>query len=188
MADYAIVSLADAKLALDITGTDSDDKLTALIDRLTEVFEREFHWYFGPSRERVEVMCGTGTPKMFLGWPFLDTFALECRSYVGDAWETVETDDYEQRGRRVVRADGYVWTKGYDNFRATYNEGYAEVPGEIEQLALETISAVWRQSGSEGITSEKIGDYSYTLAATLRSLPDFDAVRGSYMRLRIGGC
>lgn len=195
MADYAIISLADVKLALDITDTAQDVKLTALIDRLTEVMERELHWYFGPARERTDVMCGTGTPKMFLGGPFLDVtdpyadgFLLECRSYVGDAWETVDAGEYEQRGRRIVRADGWVWLRGVDNFRATYNEGYEEVPGEIEQLALETIASIYRQSGSEGVVSERIGDYSYTLATTLRQIPSFDGVRGSYVRLRIGRC
>ena len=62
------------------------------------------------------------------------------------------------------------------------------MPGDVQQLALETLDATWRRRGSGGVISETIGDYSYTLESGLRAAPSYAGIRGSYKRLRIGGC
>ena len=99
MPEYDIVSLAVLKGWLGITGTDDDTVLEALIDRLTAVMETEFQWYFGPPRERVEVLCGTGTPKLYLGWPY----------YTGESGDTSAAAILRPSSKaRAMRSRGIV--------------------------------------------------------------------------------
>ncbi len=159
-----LIPLEDIKAWLKITVSTYDDLLTALEVRVSAFVERKLRWYFGIPRPKVELLNGTNAPKMFLNQPPADgaTVLLESRSGVGQDWTTVAATDFELDGRGLYAAVGYRWTKGLRNYRATYNEGFTEVPGDIRQLLLTLIVMVWSRRGREGLGSEKIGDYAYT--------------------------
>lgn len=184
----ALVELATAQEFLGISAGADDDALTALIERVSEIIERELDWYFGSPRAAVEILSGTGTDKLFLRQPPTDEGALVLsnRSGVGGTWETVDPDLYEVEGRGIY-ANG-LWVRGSRNFRASYSEGFDSVPGDIEQLTLEIVGKAWatRKSAQQGISGETIGDYSYTRGSLdVRRAPSWSTVAASWRRLRL---
>lgn len=58
-----------------------------------------------------------------------------------------------------------IWTADTpNNITITYNAGYSIIPFDIEWAVISMIGRIFRQKGNEGLKSEKLGDYSYTLA------------------------
>lgn len=176
-------------LKIPASTTAYDDVLTGLEERVAEWIHRELRWYFGPSRERVEVLNGTGTPKMFLLQPPVDgAVTLHTRSGPGDDYTVVADSDYELGGRGLYCAAGHCWAKGFRNFRATYNEGFEEVPGDIVQLVLDVIAVIWNQRGKEGFGSERIGDYNYSMLVVndaIGNVPRWEKIKHNWRRGRI---
>lgn len=171
------------------TVTKHDELLQGLIDRGGEIIERELRWYFGAPRDAVEVLDGTGTSKLFLRQYPVDESAVvvETRSGVSDDWTAVDGDDFEVDGRGLHHRT--KWLRGRRNHRATYQEGFDDVPGDIRQLLLDLVSIGWRRRGKEGLSGERIGDYSYTLlpgtGGDIESLPRWKAVVSRWKRLRL---
>jgi hypothetical protein len=87
-----------------------------------------------------------------------------------DAWAILAEDvDYEFRGDILYRLGG-VWSRGVE-YELTYYDGYETAPLDIQALVLEMVTGGYgaNQSvadGTSGITSEKIGDYSYSLGGS----------------------
>lgn len=180
-----IVDLDSLKAWLKVTGTASDDLLTALEERAATIVQQELRWYFGTPRERVEVLNGTGTGKMFLDQPPSDgAVVVETRSGTSDGWTELDASNYELEGRGLYARVAYVWARGARNFRATYNEGFTAPPEDIKQLMMDLVAAIWNRRTHEGFSSESIGDYSYTVE-DLDNLPRWTRVVNTWKRGRI---
>jgi hypothetical protein len=161
-----------------------DDALVELDERVGATIERALQWYFGPPRAVDAVLDGTGTAAMFLSQPPVNgVVAVYSRGGVGGTWELMDSETYELRGRGLYVAG--TWAKGRLNYRAVYEEGFVEVPGDIQQVALEALSATWKKRGREAFTSETLGDYSYTLADLETSSRAWDHVRRHWRRGRL---
>jgi len=177
-----MIALTDLKAWLGITVDTYDDMLTALEGRAVDFVERQLQWYFGQPRETTEYLDGTGTPRMFLRQPPDDgVVVLAYRSGVGAAWTVAEEEDYEITGRGLYSAFASVWYKGLRNYRAVYLEGFSDPPGDIEQVVYSLVGAIWNRRDKEGYTSEKIGDYSYTLA-DLEEVAGWASIKDSWRR------
>lgn len=181
-----MISLSDLKAYLKVNVDTYDDILTALESRAVAIVEHQLRWYFGEPREVKEVLDGTGRPRMFLNQTPVDGVIslLESRSGVGDDWGVVSTDDYEVEGRGLHALSAYVFYKGRRNFRATYQEGFATAPEDIQQVVLDLVAAIWNRRSHEGFSSESIGDYSYTVE-DLNNLPRWITVMNNWRRGRI---
>lgn len=175
-------------LDLGTLSTDEEAALEALIDRVSEDIESDLRWYFGNAREKVEILDGTGTQKLVLHQPPVDPDAVtvEYREGVGGTWNEIADTLWEIEDR-ILYADG-VWARGKRIFRVTYEEGFAEVPGDIQQLALEVIGAAWgsRDVSAVGIVTESIGDYSYSKGVLdVSDATSYRKVAGRWRRLRL---
>lgn len=154
--------LADVKSWLAITVPTWDTELQALMDRALYAVQRELDWYFGAPRAATEILDGTGNRELWIRQPDAGgNLAVSSRSTVGGTWSAVDTDDYESDGRGLFNTGN--WTRGVRNYRVTYSEGFATMPGDIEQLLLDLVSLKWKRRTSDpGLKSERIGDYAYT--------------------------
>lgn len=178
-----MLTLSEIKAWLKITVATYDDQLTELEIRTQAIIERELQWYFGPPRTTVEVLNGTGTSRMFLRQPPDDGLVVvQDRGASGSTWSVVDPGDYELDNRGLYSHG--VWPRGLRNHRVTYLEGFTNAPEDIKQLALDLISAVWLRRGSEGLTSETIGDYSYSVN-DLSATPRWSMIVRSWKRGRI---
>lgn len=180
-----LVELDVLKAWLKVRVDTSDDLLMALEERASEIVQRELRWYFGEPRETVEILDGTGTPKLFLKqMPSDGAVVMESRGGTNDAWTVMSADDYELEGRGLYARSAYIWARGMRNFRATYKEGFATPPKDIQQVVMDLVSAIWNRQGHEGFASESIGDYSYTVE-DLDNLPRWTRVVNTWKRGRV---
>ncbi len=184
-----MLPLDDVKPWLKITVDTFDAELQALIDRASEHIENECGWYFRLPRPVIEVLDGTGTDALYLRQtPDPDTaLVVDCRAGTTDPWVVVPVEDYELDGRGVFVAG--IWARGLRNFRASYDEGFDEPPGDIAQLFLEVMANAWQSRGREGLSSERIGDYSYVIApgtgGPIEGLDRWESVTNHWKRKRL---
>lgn len=185
-----IVSLDQVKqlLGIELDDTSEDEHLTQLILAATVFVESETHWRFDTPIEKTEYQVLPGFRAMYLRGHVDDStppasesafdgtvrIAVRAAGDVGGAWEDlVENEDYERRGDTIIFAmqpeRSWWWNACYGpEFRAQYMDGYWEAPEDIQQLLLEIVTRQYTTdidlaSGVAGVTSEHIGDYSYTV-------------------------
>lgn len=73
----------------------------------------------------------------------------------------------------------------YRSVLVAYNGGLDVVPFDIEQACLETAASLYRDRKKDlGVTSESLGDYSYSVAATGRIVQQIRGMLGSRVRIR----
>lgn len=179
-------SLASVKAWAGIEDATEDAILQALLTRTIAFIERTLDWYFGPPRAAVEILNGSGLRSLWLRQYIVgSTLTVRERGGVGDAWETVPAADYEfETGGRIL-VNVANWTKGVRNYRVSYTEGFATMPGDVEQLVLDLVASRWNNRESDpGLRSETIGDYSYT-RADLEEMAGWGSVWANWKRGRI---
>lgn len=183
-----MIELEDVKAWLKITVDTYDQVLTDLEERAVETIQRDLDWYFGPPRDAVEVLNGTGSDAMYLRQPPVGgEVTLETRYSVTGDWTAVPAENWELDGRGLFCSPGFRWQRGRRNFRASYQEGFEAAPGDIQQVVLELIGATWRTRGKEGLQSERIGDYAYVNAqmGAVRSTSAYAEARSNWRRGRM---
>ena len=173
-----MIALADLKEWLVAAGLlDSGDAtydavLESLEARAVAFVENQTDRYFGPVASVTEVLTGYGGAKLWLTEiPSTNPTTVVERAYLGGAEMTITDADANGFLVRTSNADawlqrrgGSVWTDGYE-YEVSYARGYdadAE-PGDIRQLVLDLVTLKFGLAGSEGLKSETIGGYSYTM-------------------------
>jgi hypothetical protein len=161
------LDIQEIKDWLGVTTADFDEALTSLANRLEDRIQRRLQWYFGPPRAKTEFLNGSGRHALFLHQPPVNgVVAVHTRTYrVNEPWELLDPAEYELEGRKLLAIGWGVWPCGERNIRAQYEEGFAEVPGDIQQLLLDLIQANVTTTSGGDKQSEKLGDYSYTIAS-----------------------
>lgn len=180
-----MLDLADVKEYLEITDVDAvrDARLESLMLRAIEAVERELDWYFGQPRAAEEILNGSGFSAMWLRQPPVNGLTAYSRTGPTHDWDEVDSDDYEQDGRGVWHANG-IWFSGVRNWRFVYDEGFTVPPGDVVQFTLDLIKAKWNEPAIQGIVSETLGRYSYTLG-DLESTTGWPSVVANWKRGRI---
>lgn len=158
----AVISLAETKEWLDVTNTDDDTLITALIERVSEFIENQTGRFFGTATAHTEHLPGTGTNELWLNEPADTITSVEERSFPGDTWTTItegDDDGFELLGRRLLRKGGARWIQGRQ-YRVIYQFGYATAPEDIRQLALDLVKLKYGEAQLEysNLQSFQIGD------------------------------
>lgn len=92
-------------------------------------------------------------------------------SFVGDSWPS---DQWSTE-----------FPAGFRSVLVAYNGGHETVPFDIEQACLETAASLYRDRKKDmGVTSESLGDYSYSVAATGRIVQQIRSMLGGRVRIR----
>lgn len=182
-----IVALDELKRVLGIASEDAsqDQTLIELMGRALVWVEGEVHRRFDEPEIFVEVKQGSGRRGLFLTG-HIDPAVIEDESagelavvrvrerFIGDdatGWtELEENTDYERRGDVLYRFGGWaIWNRGME-YELTYPNGYTDAPKDIQALIIEMVASAYgadasSADGTAGITSEKIGDYGYSLGS-----------------------
>jgi len=172
-----IVSVADLKAYLGITGTDEDARLATWAGAATAYVHTYTRRYFGAVEEVTEIYAGSGTPRLWLlENPVVDSESLDEpevvvveRMHADDAGATIDPDDadgYIARNALLMRSGGAVWLREME-YAVTYSRGYeeGEAPDDIRQAVYDMVQLkrdAYRRGG-KALGSERLGDYSYTL-------------------------
>ncbi len=179
-----IVSLDEIKrvLGIDLASTTEDENLTRLIGAATEWVQGQTHRRFDTPALVTEYRESPGRRMLYLAGHIDDSTAADNMSETADptssvhvfrrplcepyrAWEElIENEDWERRGDALVFLHWWaIWPQDLD--------GYAVAPADVQALVLELamnqyLLDVASASGTAGITSEKLGDFSYAVDTT----------------------
>lgn len=186
-----IVSLDELKrvLGIDLDDASEDPNLTRIILAKTAWVHGETRRYFDTPTPRTEYHTGHGEAELYLNGHVDDsvdadnpsesldpTTAVKVfRKPRGGRWreweQLTEHDDWERRNDVLYSTHTLgVWCIE-DEFKIEYMDGYAQAPEDIKEVILELamnqyFGDVETSSGTAGITSEKLGDYSYNVGAS----------------------
>jgi len=184
----AWLSLTEWKTLQGVTGTENDAQVTALLP-LTEQAIEDWIGRKIEAADYVEDYDGYGTTEIVLRnrpvTEFGPVIQSPNRTFGEDPMDTSVLSMDPDSGVLSIDTGG----GGYDPFlfgspadaifhpgkrtvRVEYTAGYlaANIPGDLKLLLAEVVSARLNSSGSEGIKSETLGSYSYTLGDSLDSL------------------
>ena len=158
----SLVTLTQAKAYLQITGTDQDTFVTALIVHASNVIRGLADATLEPlAQETAKVDGGALTLR-------LPKYPARAVTSVTDLIEEeeVEVEDYfiESAPAFVRQEDETKWLPGVLRYEVEYTPGPAAVPGDVQAATLMVIAALF-SSSDQSLSSEKIGDYAYTRAA-----------------------
>jgi hypothetical protein len=164
-----IVSLEVLKRALEIEASDtSDDELLADLEaRAGAWVEAQTERRWGVPEERTEIIVPKGGSRFLRLTGHVhdadDVVTLRRRAIYGGIWEEVEAEEFERRDDLLVHLNGR-WPRGYE-YEVTYDDGWPAdaLPKDIEELIIDLVGIAYAGMGEEGVKSESIGDYSYTL-------------------------
>lgn len=157
--------------------------LQALIDRAQALVQRQTggRW-FGKREAFSDFLTGNGSRYMLLGDVVTGsiTSVIE-RAYPGGDDTVISSGEYAVRpagtSSTLVRLGGSKWTQGLE-YEVIYQRGYPtnEGPKDIEQLIIDLVGLRLKMRGKDGMRSESIGGYSYTVFGE----GDFDAIPGAW--------
>lgn len=167
-----LVGVEAFKTYAGITGSSGDDKISSIIEGVSDLIEGHCHRKFSYGsynqwwdiREFDEVMVQVDNP------PLISVVALT------DNGTLVSSDKYDvyTGGSEIAlieqtyisqhyRRDQY-FTRGRRMVVATYFGGYQDIPKGIQLATKRITSRIYNTSGKEEMESESIGDYRYVKA------------------------
>jgi hypothetical protein len=179
-----IVTVEELKITLGIPESDTsqDASLEQLIVRATAWVQEQTHRRFDTPETHVDVVRGRNTRELFLsGHVDPAVVELESAGELGvihvrertlgdgkDGWsDLVEDEDYERREDVLYGIRGFWWSRSSE-YEVTFLDGWVSAPDDIKALITELASGQYgadaaAADGTAGITSEKLGDFSYSL-------------------------
>lgn len=173
----SIVTLPEMKTYLGDAPASADDALLQqLLDDVEALFEsatlRPIGWYAAES-DRVEVLDGTGTSRLYLAYPIaedgLTSVKLGYNSAAPNETLAVANKNilvWGEGSRLITRVDGGTFGRlGQPRYVTVEYERQGNAPDDAKLAIKEVVASVYRNRGSEGMQSETVGSfYSYTRA------------------------
>lgn len=185
-----MIEVQELKSWLGILSSDTsyDQVLQDLEKRTVVLLENETDRYFGPVKTITEYVNGNGRTEIWLKEKPITITSVSYRDYLDNTWTAYATTDYEQHDRVLFRLLNEEWPLGKKNIRVIYTAGYdvGTEPEDIRQAVLDLISMKFRQRGTEGMHSQKLGDYEYT-KSDIEKIPFLRSTIARYRRAFIGG-
>ncbi len=184
----SIAMVADVKTHLSITGTDKDAVLTAIVAGAEANVVRlaKDAGILLVTEEVSEQLDGADSERLILSYrPVVavsGVWVSEARSFT-DAAKIAETA-YVVYARTGIlrRVDGDDFPEGVQNVKVTYHAGYGEAaPADLTEGIVLLAAAIYGQVGKEGLSGERIGDYSYTVASLQERVPAAYALLAPYI-------
>jgi len=156
----ALTSLDAVKRYLGLSSDTDDELLTELIARVSDGIVaycgREF-----ALGDYAEYHDGDGSDTLLLKQrPVTEVVALS-----QDGVEIAAADFVVYPEVGVAQLKSGVFGRGARNVYTSYRAGYATIPGDVEQAAVEWVARLYAARGAAGgraIASERVGDYAVT--------------------------
>lgn len=190
IAPTSIINTIKGIIGIDEDDTSQDVKLAELIRFAVAVVQGKTKRYFGQPASRTEYHVGPDRDKFVLEGYIDDSPAANAsddptlnpstslvisrrtRGSGGDWEDLVEGTDWERRKRQIIALNPFVWWPSCDELRCVYLDGYVDAPDDIDRVIVEIAVSQYMTdlaagTGTLGVTSEKLGDFSYTLDSSV---------------------
>ena len=166
-----LVSLADVKTFLSVSGSGDDTLLTDLLEHLEALFESETGRAGKPfqdaASDETEVHDGTGSADLFLDYPISGIDSVTIGFDSSDPIETLDPTDIDELTftvghRRLSRTDGGIFgLAGKPRYVHVQYDTLADLPEDAQLAIKRAVAQVYRQMGSEDATFEAFGQGQY---------------------------
>lgn len=172
MADLCLIEDVLLHLRIDsINPSDGGDNeveligklITAISDRIEKITGRTFS-----ETSYTEYYDGTGTNEIVLNqFPIISLTSINYVNTDDTSSTSIDTNSVHiNYDKGILLYRGGIFSAGKRNLLITYTAGYADIPYDLELIAIElTVDAYNRSKKDNNIKSEKIGDYSYVLSS-----------------------
>lgn len=183
---YALVGLNDAKSFLDYTGSDSDMEL--LINAVTEYIEGRTGRRFVSTTYTQEEFDGSGNEQVCMNqYPIVAWTSLEKRNSFDntDDWDTINADEYWRDDSAGIITKTTIFSKGKNNYRATYQAGFVTIPYDLQFLTMSLIDHFIKLKKGSGIKSESLGDHTITFEGILQINPNLMEILKRYKKITV---
>lgn len=175
--DTLICTLSELKQTLRIPESDTSDDATLMqmIGFATAYAQSRTArtLFFGTFTE--DIYREQGDPKHFLHlWEYpvrqIDSILVFYPLYTTPTTPIVldpTSYTFTEEGKVRLYPTGFIWPNIFPHepgfTRVVYRGGFARIPDDLRQACQGVASVFYRNLGREGLTSERIGDYSYSL-------------------------
>lgn len=166
-----LASMAELNSFTALALTDSDTANT-LINSASDFIERHTKRVLKSATYTSEKYDGNGSYYLYLRqWPITAISSVKRWDTVSNASAAtyVENTDYLYDGTK-----GWLYLRegfqiGVQNYQVTYTGGYTIIPYDVRQACAMYAEWQYTMRGKTGLSSERIGDYSYQLKDPSRS-------------------
>lgn len=161
-----LVTLADLKTLLGITGVAEDAYLTLMCGIASDIVEKFCGRVFTKTTYPDEIYEGTGNHRLVLRQsPIVSITSIKYRTGTPGTpqWQTIDDAFYYTNGDTgIVYMDNHFFGQG-NSYAVTYEAGYTTIPSDL-QMAVALIVGQYRATKGQasGMKSETLGEYSYT--------------------------
>lgn len=181
-----LTTLANVKQFLEITESSKDALLTNLIARVTRIFEAWCDRRFAQAAYQ-EIHDGSGRDYLMLrnDPSTLLSAVYESRDQVWDATTQIALANLilDKDISRVILKSG-VFAEGRQNVRVDHTAGYAIIPADVEQLAIEMVSRTFQNRKDLNVVSLSLKDGSVTKRLASRFAGELLEDLAPYVRRR----
>jgi len=143
---YALVTEAEASEYLGITPAVNSDVMRRLINAVTALIEKTLRREF-KQRTYTETYDGSGGGSLFLKhFPIISVTSVERLDEDGTTADTLTTSDYwsvDAIGEIRAKTAVAFW-KADQNYKVVYSAGFATIPDDVAQVALQLIARAYR--------------------------------------------
>lgn len=178
MGDNLFCNMTEVKRLLGITDTSDDVLLSDLIEAATsylakrigrDVFLRTYveRVYISEDTELVDENFGERSMVLLHHFPVVQVDKIDLIYADGSFTQTL-TQTAPLAGIYDWTADGKLFIKhSYSFYEApdynviTYRAGFSKIPEDLREAAKRVVAFLYRWRGREGLSSERIGDYSW---------------------------
>ena len=176
MAD--LTTLANAKQWLGITSSADDALLTRLISAASDYIQTWLNRTIA-SQAYSEVRDGPGGSRlMFSNYPVTAVASVKVDGITVPQSTTVLVPGWVSSGTSLAMRGGWAFSSGLQNVEISYTAGFAIVPNEIEQAAIELVGLRYKDKDRIGVTSKTLAgetisysqkDFSDSVETTLKN-------------------
>lgn len=165
--------------------------VSGIVERATATLQRDLGFYIGPVAAREAIRDGSryGLPpvcEIILVDDVLDptdAHPITVAYLTADwEWQTIAANLWRRDGRRFYHRSGFPCGERAIRFRYRSGWDVDTGPGELRDLVLRMAQARYTDAGAEGVQSETLSDYSYTLKDGSTLAEDWAGVVARYRR------
>ena len=186
----SLATLTDLKnhLGLAAADTSQDAKLTTIlagVENWLDTIAAKNERALGLEENRLDYVDGTGSGRLFLPRrPVIQVREIRMERNLLQTFS--DASIVEASSYRVYPDTGIVrrlvghWHAGAQNIMVTYDVGYATVPAGLQTGFLLLCAYFATQASKEGLASERIGNYGYSLQ-TIQQIPGLSLILDPYI-------
>lgn len=154
-----LTTLANVKSYLNITDTNSDTIITALIPRITDLIQSFCNRIFGAA-DYVEFHNGDSQKELFLkNYPVNSVASIyDDPDRTFDSLSLIAATDYAVESLTGIVYLDIQLSEGRQSVKVAYNGGYATIPSDLEHAAILMITAEFLDSRTDVNTPDGVSE------------------------------